>query len=61
MGDTYTRVDVERILQAAGAAGQETATLARNDDYLRGYAAALRLLALVFGLSPREICPPDKK
>jgi len=45
------------VLQAAACAGQETARLARNEAYLEGYAACLRLLALTFGLQPINIIP----
>jgi len=55
--DVWFRSDIHHALQAAAAAGQETAMVARDDNYLRGYAAALRMLALTFGLNPIEIVP----
>jgi len=49
--------DIANALLAVAAAGQETARLARNDAYLEGYAACLRLLALTFGLRPIDMIP----
>jgi|GEM_PF-5635927 len=56
-GDVWLAVDIQRALQAAAAAGQETARLAQDDAYLEGYAACLRFLALAFGLYPASIIP----
>ena len=55
--DVWFAPDIQRALQAAACAAQETAALSRNDDYLRGYAACLRLLALTFGLRPIDMIP----
>jgi len=57
MSTVWDVKDVHDALQAAAAAGQETARLAHNDDYLSGYAACLRLLALAFGLRPIDMIP----
>ena len=57
MSTVWLIEDIANALKAAGAAGQEAALMANNVEYLRGYAACLRFLALTFGLRLANIMP----
>lgn len=57
MSDIWNKRDVANALTACAVAGQETAAMSNNVEYLRGHTAALRVLALTFGIAPGAILP----
>ena len=54
--DIFFAEDIRNALLAADEASISTASACGlNEDYLTGYAAALRTVALAFGLSPASL------
>ena len=55
--DVWFKRDIANALTACAVAGQEAAGMCGNVEYLRGHTAAVRMLALTFGISPQAVIP----
>jgi len=55
--DVWFRRDIQNSLTACAVAGQETASMVHNVEYLRGHTAAVKMLCAMFGIAPGEVLP----
>lgn len=55
----YFKRDLQQGLQAVSAAGETMARVGAENEFLAGYASAIKQMALFFGVRPEEVLPPE--
>jgi hypothetical protein len=57
-GDVWFQRDIQRDLVAAVESGHTMASIGASLEFQRGFAAAIRQMALRYGIAPETVLPP---